>query len=472
MNPEQIAQFYLARDARTVSYGGVSASLQVEVVLVIDAAAASRPGQVALLGLVNMMARTHRYFTVDVPAEPLVASCSLIAATNIAEAVIKTVLAANPAARLVVNGRRIDTNTIHDAPRRRVSAAIGFDVTGDFDLWLGWTGGRGLVATNPIVAAAADSDVVGAATAACMAAGALYQRSHGHRVHPSAVNVVERTSAFCEDVTQAAAEAVIGGVGIATLTGPIDAGDVAIVGAGAVAHALGWWATEFGHCGSWSVIDGDLGELSNTNRCIAMSAADVGWPAGLPGAQPRAKADILADFLHAEPVPTWFDSWTPATRPDLILILANERGVRAHAAALGEPLLLHAATSPSWTAELHRHLPSIDDCPACRIPAGATPAFACSTGPVGPEPGSGDAALPFLSAAAGLMLTVALYQLAADEPLIAGRPNHWRMSFERGVGLHRSVHAPHCPHTLPAAARHAVQSARPRRHDHLDPVYR
>jgi len=121
---------------------------------------------------------------------------------------------------------------------------------------------------------------------------------------------------------------------------------------------------------------------------------------------------------------------------------------------------------PAPASAHRRRLPSLPD------PAATTPTFVCSTGPVGAEPGSGDAALPFLSAAAGLMLTVALYQLAPGEPLIAGRHNHWRMSFERGVGLHPSVHAPRCPHALSTAARRALHTARPRRHDHLDPTYR
>ncbi|TDO06608.1 hypothetical protein EV580_6709 [Mycobacterium sp. BK086] len=471
MTPEQITQFYFARDARTVSYGSIAESLCAEVVLVIGAAAAARPGQVALLAVVNMMARTHRYFSIEVPPLPLVAS-SLTTATSIAEAVGQTVLAANPAARVVVNGRRIDTNDITDPPRRQVSAAIGADVTGDFDMWLGWAGGLGLLTTHPIPTTDADSGVLGAATAACMAAGGLFQRSHGHPVLPGAVNLVERRSASGEDVATAAIGSGTDGLGTSSITGPIDAGDVAVVGAGAVAHSLGWWTREFGHAGSWSVIDGDDAELSNANRCMAMSAADAGWPGGLPGPPARTKADVLADFLHAEPVPTWFDTQIPAVRPDLVLVLANERGVRAHAAALGEPVLLHATTSSSWTAELHRHLPTADDCPACRIPAAATPAFACATGPVGPAPDSGDAALPFLSAAAGLMLTVALFQLSPDQALITGRHNHWRLSFERGVSLRPSVHAPSCPHTLPTAARRTLHAAQPRRHDHLDPAYR
>jgi hypothetical protein len=166
----------------------------------------------------------------------------------------------------------------------------------------------------------------------------------------------------------------------------------------------------------------------------------------------------------------WFDQWSTAepARTDLTLVLANERGVRAQAATLGDPILLHATTSPAWTAELHRHLPDVDDCPVCRIPDNLAPTFACSTGPIGPTPAFGDAALPFLSAAAGLMLAIALQQLLPGHELLTGRHNHWRMCFEQAVQLRRSVHRRACPHTLPASVRHTIQSAHPRRHDHLD----
>jgi hypothetical protein len=65
--------------------------------------------------------------------------------------------------------------------------------------------------------------------------------------------------------------------------------------------------------------------------------------------------------------------------------LANGRDVRTLVAQRGEPLLLHATTSPNWTAELHRHRPERDDCPRCRIPEDAVTDFDCSTGPETPE---------------------------------------------------------------------------------------
>jgi hypothetical protein len=471
VNANEIRAFYRARDARTTQYGSDDRALKTEIGLLAGAVATTRPGQVAVLALANMMARTHRRFTVSLPAAKLVAR-SLIPASSLDEAVARTVLAINPAARLVVNGARIDANAVSGAPVHRVSLGIGTttSATDDCIAHIGWSGGRGLVSTRQVDVGFEDTDVLGAATAACMGAHALFELSHGRRVHACALNLVEHRSCELDTPPRHDWWSRDAAIGDSTITGPIDAGDVAVIGAGAVAHGLGWWAGEFGHLGIWTTIDGDVADLSNTNRCMGMTASDAGWPAGTRTSQPRAKADILADLLGGPPVPTWFDQWiaTDPGRRDLMLPLANERGLRAHVAALGEPILLHATTSASWTAELHRHVPGVDDCPTCRIPRRASPQFVCSTGPASPGPESADAALPFLSAAAGLLLIVGMQQLATDEPLVAGRHNHFRLCFERGVRLRRSVHPGRCPHTLTRDARRAVQSSEPRRFDGLD----
>lgn len=71
---------------------------------------------------------------------------------------------------------------------------------------------------------------------------------------------------------------------------------------------------------------------------------------------------------------------------------------------------------------------------------------------------AGDAALPFLSAAAGLMLLIATTQLRLEEAMLRDRHNQWRLCFEPAVALRASVHSRGgCPHTLPAVARTAIQ---------------
>ena len=51
----------------------------------------------------------------------------------------------------------------------------------------------------------------------------------------------------------------------------------------------------------------DLSKLHNTNRCMAMTAADAGWPGGMPGGQERYKAVVAAALIGATPYPDWYD---------------------------------------------------------------------------------------------------------------------------------------------------------------------
>jgi hypothetical protein len=102
--------------------------------------------------------------------------------------------------------------------------------------------------------------------------------------------------------------------------------------------------------------------------------------------------------------------------------------VRTLVGGRGEPVLLHATTSPNWSAQLHCHLAGRDDCPACRLPSGSESAFTCATGPAKPEqPESSDAALPFVLAMAGLQLAVVLLQLPGPDPLLESSTNHWQL---------------------------------------------
>ena len=88
--------------------------------------------------------------------------------------------------------------------------------------------------------------------------------------------------------------------------GPLDVGDVALVGAGAVGQAIVYWLAEFGHEGQWDVIDADLAALDNTNRSLAIVPADAGWFPGQVTAPPsdlpavRAKCFENDEYTHQE----------------------------------------------------------------------------------------------------------------------------------------------------------------------------
>jgi hypothetical protein len=101
---------------------------------------------------------------------------------------------------------------------------------------------------------------------------------------------------------------------------------------------------------------------------------------------------------------------------DLVLPLATEYGVRAALQSRPQPILLHATTSPWWSAQVHRHIAGLDDCIVCRIPEEGDPAFTCTTGDVSVDGKERmDASLPFLAATGGLLLLAALVRLQTGE---------------------------------------------------------
>jgi hypothetical protein len=443
--------FYAARDLRTTQLGGQAEALRRPIRLIVGRdAVATRAGQVAVIAAANMLARVHRELHIVMPAAPALAS-GLTQAADLTSVVRQTALAINPFLALTVSPM------VALAPSTgAVTAGIGLGVPNGLDLYAGWAGGRGEISCQPASVSLTEDGLIGAATAACILAAGIFRATHGGPISIARINIVERT---------AGADA-----GSSTLHGPIDAGDTLVVGAGAVGQALLYWARDIGVAGRWVIVDGDTCKLHNTNRCLGMTARDAGWPCGEPGGPAAFKAEVAAALIGALPFPHWYDEWAAneISRPDVVLPLANERAVRALIAGRGEPILMHASTSPNWSAQLHRHIVGRDDCPACRLDSGVEAAFACSTGPATPEqPISTDAALPFVSAMAGLHLAVALIQLSSLGSIWERDTNHWQLDLTLPARPWLSSHhAPgFCVHALLEATRGRIHAAQPRRWD-------
>jgi molybdopterin/thiamine biosynthesis adenylyltransferase len=245
------------------------------------------------------------------------------------------------------------------------------------------------------------------------------------------------------------------------LPGPLDVGNVLLVGVGGVGSCLAYWLREFGIIGSWHVLDGDDAILHNLNRCLGLLARDVGLLGGLA----RNKAVAAAELFGASPHPLWYDQFDHESfKPDLILPLANERAVRHSVACRGEPVVMHATTSRAWEAQLHRHLPGRDDCISCRMPDSISQVqLSCATVSLPSAGGSStDAALPFLSATAGVLLVSGLYRLQLGQ--FANDPhNFWAVCF-RDVRRHcrpaRWTCRDGCTTTLPARVRRRIHAGR------------
>lgn len=458
--------FYRARDRRTKQFEDNSDVFTRPIKIFLgDDVADSKTGQIFALALVNMLSRVHRRLTVFVSPFALKAQ-SLEAGSDLSPVLHALAKSIDPFIEITI-GNAVTVGGNSD----EITMGVGVQVPSGLNCYVGWEGGRAEVSLTPLCVGTGDSDRMGAATAACLAAATLFRMTDdSFTFTPRRLNFVERTA---DDAA-----------GTSSVSGPVDVGTVHVLGAGAVAHGLLYWLREIGVEGRWEIADGDMAEIHNTNRCLGMTAADAGWANGIQSkAGGTNKADVAARLIGAKAHSNWYDEspLVDASRPDLLLPLANERNVRAAVASRGFPIVLHATTSANWTAELHRHIAGRDDCIDCRFP-GLAPEFPCSTGPA--KPGtvttfsdialeaetSGDAALPFLSATAGLMLAIALLQLSPDEPFVSEPDNQWVLFMSLGDRLlQASIHqGAECRHLPDKVARALTHKSLPTRWDDLD----
>jgi ThiF family len=400
-------EFYRLRDLRTVEYAGDQPFNAYPVHVEIDDTTAHKPaGQVALLALANQLARVHRRITFGLrtPSIPL-RIAHPFGAPTLAETLLFTVSRVDPCGDFAIG----------EAPATPiVTIGIGERVREGLDWYVGAERAVALLANRPLPFSDVQNTRIGAALASCLGASAAFRTMLGMETLPrelSAWNYAEGQNAS---------------PGPETLE-PIDLGRVLMVGAGAVASALVYWLMEFGTAGDWTIIDPDEVILHNTNRGLLFTPADAGWPAG----EPRFKAEVLSRFL---PNSRWDGMWYHESdlskqKYDLVLGLANDHNVRHFIASRNHTVVLHATTGENWLSQLHRHIAGLDDCIWCRAGEVATPAFKCSTSDVQtPEGKKADAALPFLSAASGLMLATVLARLSRGELSDVDR-NDWRWDF-------------------------------------------
>ena len=439
MNPDEVA-FYEERDRRSRQYVINDGNVPVGPAgIVIAPDAAECPAaQLATLALVNMLARVHRTLVVSVPAAPLVVPQLLGTSTTLEAAVHQTARAINPFIRL--SPRPVGDTT--PVVGLGASAPAGLD---GYLLIDGWQGG---ITNAPTAAGGDPASMLGAGAAACISAAFLFHLARGRRPAPHVVSLWE-----LGDGREGRAPSV---------AWPLNVGDVLVIGAGAVGSALAFWLRAVGVESDWCFIDPDIARLHNTNRSLGMTAADAGWPTDTVGRHKSRVASHLLRENGSYEVATYREwlSGHPNARPDLVIPVANDDGVRSAVMGRGEPILIHGSTSPNWTAELHRHIPDIDDCIPCRLPDSGEPRLTCSSGPVDPgNASSSDAALPFLSGAAGLLLLTGLAQLQLGA-LPTLQRNHWRLHLDLGSRAITSTFwscASGCNRVLPRDIRLRVQ---------------
>ena len=436
-------RFYRERDFRTSEYLGTDSPAKTPVSVHVSAdACETQSGQLLLLALVNQLARIHRElrFVVAAPDAALLTP-ALCGASTLGDEIIKL-------ARRIDPFGNFELDTQPPSPDH-ITIGLGAYCRRGLSWYLGFDRSNAKLDTQPCQAGSnTPADLRGAGLAATLGAAAAAKEALNIENVPTVLSAWNFGSG-----TEA-------NPGPAVLP-PIDVGRGLMIGAGAVAAAAVYWFMQWGNESPWTLVDHDRIALHNTNRGLLFFPEDAGWP----HAAPVPKVVCLSSYLaNAIPVDAWYDE-APESRGtyDTVLVLANERDVRSIVSARNDPIQLQATTGQSWLSQLHRHLSGRDDCVRCRM-ADIRPAqLACSTASTvtADKPERSDAALPFLSAASGLMLASALQHLQHGD-IGHGQSNIWNWDFRttrRMARAHRCSCRHDCSTALSPDARQKIAKA-------------
>jgi len=429
-------EFYDQLNDRMSRYG--ASPLDPNRVIAITASPdylATYDGQVAALVASNLLGRLSPSVQIsfsDVPIHPHLpwVDRSLIAHT------LEAMVEANPFGRYRAQRLAASDFRFHLGPDGHSTVVHGS----------GWNAYIG-PGPSPLPAIAPEVGV-GAALAVVLGAAHLFSSRFGNIADPFACNAW--------DWSDTPKEVDFSPLGLSL-------GHIMTAGLGSVGSAANYFLALTTREFRASLIDHDTVGIHNITRSPIFTDAHT----KVDG----AKVDAVAGFLRAagvkdvsvDPVALHeSELWTSrqAGSPDVLISAANEFNVRYNIEMGFPPVQLYATTGRNWQATLMRHVPGAAACSLCVFPPDENFApTACATDgstavQTAAEEKRTDAALPFLSFAAGLMtasevlkLNAPGYPFSADkvmlglraQPLLVGTPIRHRVGCLCEV-RHRGVH--------------------------------
>jgi hypothetical protein len=402
--PETASQFYALRDNRTSTYDAMATGYWERRVFVdvTPGVASSFAGQVMLVVSANLLARWCRDVSMRVPDVPLCVGWGR--AGGLHKEVIDTMRDADPFGQF---------EFVHDAPDKGIDIllALGTEplnaVATTVIASAGWFAAvrRGRIADMP---PGGLDHPVGAAAAAVLGGAQLFRDAVGMgQLYPLD---------FCYDAFSARpAQPVLREID--SRFEPADLGAALMVGAGSVGSAAAYFMDLFATRAMMDVADADTVKVENFGRSPLFGRNTYAAP------KPRGiAAAIRGSSLEIAPLDGWWHEQadTSLSRYDVLLPVANEHDIRWQLQNSYPPLMVHASTGRNWNVNFGRHVPGRDDCLADRFEGfRAAELLRCSEGEVPmPTGATVDAALPFLSFWAGLLLAADLVRLG-----VAGYPH-------------------------------------------------
>jgi hypothetical protein len=432
-------QFYDRLNDRLRRYGATP--LDPERIVTITASPnylSSYDGQVAVIVACNLLGRlspsVHIGFS-DVPIHPRLPW----AGSSLVEHALAGMKAANP----------YGNYGVHELASAEVSFHLGPDGNGSIVHGSGWNAYVG-PAPSPLTPIGSDVGI-GAALAVILGAAHLFRTHFGDITVPFVGNAW--------DWTAAATDADFSPVGI-------ELGHIMTAGLGSVGSAANYFLALATRDFRASLIDHDQTGIHNITRSPIFTDSHA--------RRDLAKVDAVAAFLRGagvehiavDPVALHKSAlWNlrEAGSTDVLISAANEFNVRYHIEMGFPPIQIYATTGRNWQATLMRHIPGAKACSLCVFPPDEifAPTSCATDGSATPqtavEEEHTDAALPFLSFAAGLMTAAEVLKLTAHgypfstervmlglkgQALLVGTPIPHRtgcLCAERHKGVHQAA---------------------------------
>ncbi len=197
-------------------------------------------------------------------------------------------------------------------------------------------------------------------------------------------------------------------------------GEVWVVGTGSVGTAVLYFLSLATRNFSAVLFDMDIVEIHNLDRSPIFTSNDADNKTNKAIATKRYLNQVGVSNVKAEPhALDESDIWKnrqPGT-PDVLVPTANERNVRSLIESYFPPIQVYGTTGQNGQATMIRHIPPHDPCSLCLFPDTDHAPTSCAIGKVENESNEKkiDAALPFLSFAAGAMAVAEILKLSLPD---------------------------------------------------------
>ena len=422
--PQTAAEFYARRDDRTNRCTLRREYQHTRCLVTGDARFLNtRVGQTLFVTACNLLSRWCRHVELAVPGEDCHALLNLpcVREPRLYGAVLAMMTDADPFGVFAVVKTpstncdiqlHLGPNPVQYSPHLVCAAANG---------WL-----AELATNGPISLELKGDNSIGALAAACLSGAQVFKIATTHEpvLRDGVLNLWNLS--WSEEGVNTSGDAACEG----------DVGSIVLIGAGSVGSAAVYSMHMAGITTQVRVIEGDRVKVENFNRSPLFGRQTYGANKGHALQIALANSSVGILEVHEG----WWDSYVQQHgRPqgDLWLPLANEFGVRWSVQNNYPPVMVHASTGVNWTVNFGRHIPLRDDCMMDRFPDDApVEAIACATGQVQVRDTRIDAALPFASLFAGVLIAADILRLTI--PGYPHTPNYSAVDFG---GTMESIHS-------------------------------